>query len=464
MTSPGVVIVGGGPAAQACATGLRRRGYVDPVTIVSREPTPPYDRTLLSKEFLANALSEDALALESPSTYADQSLELLLARTATGIDTTRRRVFLDDGIELAYDSLVIATGRVAVLPEQLQADGVHTLRDITDARRLRQGLGSYARVGIVGGGFVGLEVAASLRKRGHEVIVVEALPAPFSRGVGATVGQRIAALHRSHGVDLRVGQEVLQIKRNGPTYTVRLRNGDEIGCDGLVVAVGSRPAVDWLAETPLAGGRLVTGPGGETAIAGVFAAGDCATWGDDRGVGTVVEHWEVARQHGEAAAAGIVGEPPPPRPLPYFWSDQYDVRYQSVGSLEPADRSVVEPTGDSAEPFVARYYHGSKLCAVFAANAPAAIAACRQGLNEEVVGEPNDGEAVVRVDRDVCIGNGRCVRLLPTVFELDDEGIARASNADAADLEKLKAVARACPSGAIHVGQDFGSDEGPLTR
>ena len=148
------------------------------------------------------------MPLGSVSGYADQAIDLVLQRTASGLDAARRRVRLDDGSELAYDSLVIATGRQALHPKGLQAEGVHTLRDISDAQALRHSLGGYARVAIVGGGFVGLEIAASLRRMEQEVVVVEELSAPFSRGVGATVGDRIAALHREHGVDLRVGQKV----------------------------------------------------------------------------------------------------------------------------------------------------------------------------------------------------------------------------------------------------------------
>ena len=137
----------------------------------------------------------------------------------------------------------------------------------------------------------------------------------------------------------------------------------------------------------------------------------------------------MARHHAEATAAGILGEPPPLRPLPYFWSEQYAVRYQCIGSLDATDRVVVEPVTDTGGPFVARYYRVGELCGVFAADAPEAIVAARRELNREVANEPREVQTVVRVDRDVCIGNGRCVRLLPAVFELDDEGIAEVKDA-----------------------------------
>jgi 3-phenylpropionate/trans-cinnamate dioxygenase ferredoxin reductase component len=378
----GVVIVGGGPAGWSCAFALRERGHAGPITCVCAEPRHPYDRTMVSKDCLRWRPEEHELSLSPRDAYDDAALTMRLGVRATAIDPSSHRVRLDDGEELPYDALVLATGGRPLVPPSLAGPGIHVLRELADAERLAEDLAGAERLAIVGGGFIAGEVATAAVARGLEVVMLEALDAPLARVVGPEVGERVAELHRRAGVDVRVRALARTITPSRDGFVVELLDGAAVSAGVVVVATGMEPAVGWLQGTPgisLDGG-VVTDEFCATGAPDVYAAGDCARWLNRRtGALSRVEHWDTAVRHGQAVAASITGAAEPFVPVPFVWSMQYGARLQWVGEAEGWDQVVVENAG-APEGLVARYLRDGELCAGFAIDAPRAIAAMRREL------------------------------------------------------------------------------------
>jgi NADPH-dependent 2,4-dienoyl-CoA reductase/sulfur reductase-like enzyme len=375
MEDHGVLIVGGGLAAQRCTETLRRRGYEGPVRMVCAEPDPPYDRPPLSKELLAGTVVEEAIAFRPDGWYQENEVELLLGARAEALDSTRRMVRTDSGVELGYEKLLIATGGAArQLPFLAGFENVHALRTLADARRLRQELKPGARLAIVGAGFIGQEVAATARMLGVEVTMVEALATPLARILGEEIGAWFADLHREEGVRVLSGSMLESARgRSGQAEELVLAGGETIACDAVVVGVGTAPATAWLAGSGLDGRGVRTNTSGRTALAGVFAAGDASVPFDPRfGAHARTEHWDAAAWQGAAVAKAMLGEHPGTPPLPSFWSDQYGLRIQYVGHAHHADAVVVE--GELGErDFEAIFTRGGVPIAALTAGRPRAI-------------------------------------------------------------------------------------------
>jgi 3-phenylpropionate/trans-cinnamate dioxygenase ferredoxin reductase subunit len=374
-----IIVAGGGVAAYRCAFELRKRGFSGSLKMVCAETEPPYDRTFLSKEFLSGV--ELNLALEPERVYAEREIDLWLGTSAAGLNARAQRLTVSDGSELAYDRLIICTGANARLPRALSCPGVHVLRHRGDAESLRATLAGCERLIVVGGGFVGSEVASSAVARGVHVTMVEALQAPLVGILGAEVSARLAALHRGFGVELLTGASVAAIIRRGRTFDVSLGDGRTVCGDAVVVAVGMAPAVEWLHGSGLIShGVLATNAMCQTRIPGVFAAGDCASWWNERYRAQMrVEHWDTAGRHGAAAGAAALGEGLPFAPIPFFWSDQHGVKLQWIGYAPEWNRVELDDL-DPPRTFVARYYCGDTLVGAFASNQPRAIAAVRHEL------------------------------------------------------------------------------------
>jgi 3-phenylpropionate/trans-cinnamate dioxygenase ferredoxin reductase component len=376
-----VVIVGGGVAAMRCAVELRALGYDGRLLMLSAEDTPPYDRTLVSKALISGEeVGDERLLLQPLAAYADSDIELRLGVRAAALDTRGRRLTLADGSHVAYDRLVLAVGGEPVRPPRLAPDGVVSLRGLADAERLAAMLDAAERVVIVGGGFIGTEVASTVAARGLHATIVEAA-LPFAPLLGARVAERLCAMHRGHGVTVLAGTPVDGVRRDGSSFRVDLADGRGIAADVVVAAVGMRPATRWLAASALSAAQGVpTDAGGRTSVAGVFAIGDCALARDTTLGGHVTaEHWDVASRQGALVAHSVL-ELPPPRPrAPYFWSDQLGTKLQMVGRTRSADSVEI----DNAEPeprFVARYRRRGRLVGAFAAGAPRAIGQARREL------------------------------------------------------------------------------------
>jgi NADPH-dependent 2,4-dienoyl-CoA reductase/sulfur reductase-like enzyme len=383
MKDPGVVIVGGGLAAQRCAETLRRRGYEGPVRMICAEPDPPYDRPPLSKGVLAGTSGEGSLAFRSAGWYEEKQIELILGSRAVRLEAAARRVHLDRGTTLPYGKLLIATGgSPRRLPFLEGLGNVHHLRTHGDARRLRSELGAGARLAIVGAGFIGQEVAATARGLGVEVTMIEALPTPLEPILGAELGRWFAGLHHDEGVRLIAGAALAGVRGARGAEELLLADGRAVECDAAVVGIGTSPATAWLHGSGLGEAGVRVDSCGRTRIADVFAAGDAAIPFDPRfGVHSRTEHWDAAAWQGAAAARTMLGEYPGTPPLPSFWSDQYGVRIQSVGHPQHADEVLLEGDPPSRD-FEALLLRGGVPVAGLAVGRPRSIPALRKRIEE----------------------------------------------------------------------------------
>ncbi len=383
MSDNGIVIVGGGLAAQRCAETLRRRGYEAPVRMVCAEPEPPYDRPPLSKQMLAGESAEEELAYRPGWWYEEKRVELLLGVRAEGLDPGARRLRLDSGAELPYAKLLIATGGAARrLPFLEGYENVHYLRTLADARRLRGELRQGARLAIVGAGFIGQEVAATARRLGAEVTMLEALDVPLAPILGAEVGAWFAGLHAEEGVTVLTGAMLESARGEGRVEELVLADDRRIACDAVVVGVGTIPATAWLEGSGLEPDGVPTDTAGRTALPGVFAAGDASIPFEPRfGAHARTEHWDAAAWQGAAAAGSMLGEYPGTPPLPSFWSDQYGLRIQYVGHAHRADAVAFD--GDPAErDFEATFTQAGVPVAGLAVGRPRAIPTLRKRIDD----------------------------------------------------------------------------------
>jgi 3-phenylpropionate/trans-cinnamate dioxygenase ferredoxin reductase subunit len=352
MSAP-IVVVGGGLAAGTLVTQLRERGHDGDVVLLADEAHAPYERPPLSKDLLLGKGSPDDAAVHETAWYADHGVDLRTSTAATAVDLAGRRVQAA-GAWIDYDTLVLATGaraRHLPLADESGVPVVH-LRTLDDSLALRAHLIEGARIGIIGGGWIGLEVASAARQHGAEVTVLESLDLPLLRVLGPEVAQVFADLHREHGVDLRTGVQVTGISAQGDGATVALRDreGDEgaLDVDLLVVGVGVQPNTE-LAE---AAGLVVddgvrTDARLRTSDEHVYAIGDLAH--ADHPVlrhSLRVEHWDTAKKHGQVLAATLTGTPTDADALPYFFTDQYDLGMEYVGHPGPEGYDRVVLTGD----------------------------------------------------------------------------------------------------------------------
>jgi NADPH-dependent 2,4-dienoyl-CoA reductase/sulfur reductase-like enzyme len=344
----GVLIVGGGLAAQRCAETLRRRGYDGPVRMACGEADPPYDRPPLSKELLAGEVGDGSVAYRPAWWYDEEEVELLLGARAEGLEPESRTVRFEGGRELRYEKVLIATGSTARrLPFLEGYANVHALRTLADARMLRRELVPGARLAIVGAGFIGQEVAATARRLGVEVTMIEALEVPLEPILGSEVGGWLAELHLDEGVRVMTGAMLTGARGNGRVGELVLEGGGRVACDVVVVGVGTIPATGWLRGSGLDETGVRTDTSGRTSLPGVFAAGDVSAPFDPRfGSHARTEHWDAAAWQGTAVAQAMLGDYPGTPPLPSFWSDQYGLRIQYVGHAHRADAVIVE--GDPA--------------------------------------------------------------------------------------------------------------------
>ncbi|MCW2511147.1 MAG: ferredoxin reductase [Mycobacterium sp.] len=346
MTSePGVVVVGASAAGLSVAETLRRDGFAGSVTLVGEEDLP-YDRPPLSKEVLAGTWSEDRVMLRDSATIDAMDVDLRLGVRAERVDTTTQTVELSDGSRVDYRDLVIATGvRPRRLPDANGIAGVHVLRTLEDARRLRSAVAGGPRVVIVGAGFLGAEVASVARTAGATVTLVSDVDAPLSDVLGRDLGRLLIDVHTEHGVVVRTGVKVGAIvAEDGRVTGVQLADGSRLPADVVLVSIGSLPNVEWLADSGIPIGNGVLCDEFCRAAPGVWAAGDVASW-YHVGIGERVrlEHRTNAAEQGMAVARNILAgaNPTPFVPVPYIWSDQYDLKIQIYGLPRGAESFTV---------------------------------------------------------------------------------------------------------------------------
>ncbi|NIH78480.1 NAD(P)/FAD-dependent oxidoreductase [Amycolatopsis viridis] len=388
----GILVVGASLAGLRACAALRKHGYDGRLTVIGDEPHLPYDRPPLSKEFLAGGTD----GADLPLPVAGLGITWQLGRRATRLHLAARTVEVDDGTRFPFDGLVIATGSTA-RPWPAAPAGVHTLRGLDDARSLRAALRRDGRLLVIGAGFVGSEVAATARGAGVDVTVVDPAPQPLHRAVGEAAGEFVAALHRQAGVDLRTSTKVVSLEGVRKLTGARLSDGTEVPATAAVVALGSAPATGWLAGSGLditAGvrcdrhARVLRRDG--TPAPGVVAAGDVTRWphpwADAPGV--TLGHWSHAAEQAETAAHSLLfpGAPASYRPVPSFWSDQYDVKFRSVGLPALADSADVREYDLGARRLDVAYFRQGRLIGALTGNRVARIAAYRAQLAADLEG------------------------------------------------------------------------------
>jgi 3-phenylpropionate/trans-cinnamate dioxygenase ferredoxin reductase subunit len=384
-----IVIVGASLAGLRAAEELRTLGFEGTITVVGDEPHRPYDRPPLSKQVLAGTKPpESTTLLTSRGTVEDLDLDWRLGESASGLDVAERSVLLAGGERLRYDGLVIATGASPKrLPGTDHIDGVHTLRTLDDCAAIRANLeASPRRVAVVGAGFIGAEVAATCRGLGIEVSMIEALPVPLERGLGGTMGSVVADLHRDHGVDVRLGVGVVLVEGGDRVGRIRLTDGAVVDVDLVVIGIGVTPNTAWLEGSGLTIDNGVLCDATCAAGPRVVAAGDVARWPNGRfGEVVRIEHWDNAIAMGIHAARTLVAAPgtaEPYRPVPWFWSDQYDRKIQLAGVAGPDDEVQVVSGSVAERRFVAFYGRAGRLVGVLGMSQPAKVMRWRALVEE----------------------------------------------------------------------------------
>ncbi|CPR12837.1 NAD(FAD)-dependent dehydrogenase [Mycobacterium bohemicum DSM 44277] len=366
-----VVVVGAGVAGMRAAETLRLDGYDGDLTIVGAERQAPYHRPPLSKKLLTGEVHRAGIDMAA---QFDLGARVLRGASAVGVDMSERTVAVRDenrDLALPFDGLVIASGAVPrAWPGGPVPEGVLLLRTVEDCLAIRERLGARPRVVVVGGGFIGAEVAASCRSLGLDVVLVEKSGGLLSLALGEEMAPCWAELHRRHGVELRVGVGVDAFVGNGRVQGVRLTDGSQVPADLVVVGLGVTPATDWLRGSGLRidDGVVCDATGAAEGVKGVVAAGDVARWWHplyERHLR--IEHWDTAGRRGAAAARTLLAGPDRAETfddVPYFWSDQYDVKVQMLGV--PADYDALEfvEGRPGAGGFVAAYGRGGRTVAV----------------------------------------------------------------------------------------------------
>jgi NADPH-dependent 2,4-dienoyl-CoA reductase/sulfur reductase-like enzyme len=389
-----IVVVGASLAGLRAAETLRNEGFDGEVVVIGAESHRPYDRPPLSKKLLAGEWEPDRIQLRQPDLFDDLDVEWRFGVAAAGLDVDARVVHLTDGTDVAFDGCIIATGAACRrLPEQSRYRHVHELRTLDDAMRLRAEIAAGDRhVVVIGAGFIGLEVAATARRLGNEVTVLEGLSAPLIRGLGAEMGRAVGALHEAEGVRIRCDVQVDRLHGNG----VLMADGELVESDVVVVGIGVVPTTAWLADSGLEirdgvvcdetlNARATNG----SAVDGVYAAGDVLRWHNPLfGEEMRVEHWTNAAEQGAAAATNLlavarddVGEPY--APVPFFWSDQFSHRIQFVGRASVDDEVVVAAGSVADGKFLALYKSGDRLHGALGVNAPRWVMPLRKPLLEQ---------------------------------------------------------------------------------
>jgi 3-phenylpropionate/trans-cinnamate dioxygenase ferredoxin reductase component len=366
MSAP-IVVVGGGLAAGTLVTQLRERGHVGPIVLLTDEAHPPYERPPLSKDLLLGKGEPADAAVHERAWYAEHDIDLRTSTAVTAIDRGGRRVEAG-GEWIEYETLVLATGARARHLAMADDSGVPVvyLRTLDDSLALREHLTEGNRIGIIGGGWIGLEVASAARQHGAEVTVLESLDLPLLRVLGPEVARVFADLHREHGVDLRTGVEVTAITPNGDGAGVTLGDGSNVDVDLLVVGVGVEPVTDLAEAAGLTVDNGIRTDGHlRTDDEHIYAIGDVANVDHPvLGHPLRVEHWDTAIQHGKALAATLTGTSTEAAALPYFFTDQYDLGMEYVGNPGPEGYDRVVLTGDvPGRVFRAWWLRGSRVVA-----------------------------------------------------------------------------------------------------
>ena len=393
---PNFVLLGAGAAGIAAAQELRALGFDGNITLVSHERETPYDRTKLSKEFLSGNAGEEDLPSRTEDFYSTLAIERVTGHV-TEVVAGSRNLELEDGRTLAFDSLLIATGGI---PRSLEVPGaglgnVFLLRTVADARKIQEAIRPGVRTVVIGGSFIGLEVASCFALRKLPVMVIVPEKAPFAQNFGAEVGRAFGQWHEQHGVEFRLGMSVERISGTGVVREVILQSGERIPADVVVIGGGVRPATGMLR------GFAVRDDGGLEvdeylqAAQDIYAAGDIAVFPDSYSQRKLrIEHWRVAEQQGRTAAANMLGRKQPFRSVPYFWTNHFGTRFDYVGHAEEWDEVIMK--GDTGKPeFIAYYVENGKITAASACGRDREIIALEELFRQRRAPSPDEVRAGV---------------------------------------------------------------------
>ena len=384
----GLVIVGASLAGMRAAQAARNAGYEGELTVIGEEQHMPYTRPPLSKDLLAGI--DDVESTHFPA--AGLEVTWRLGERATQLDTAAKRVALEGGEHVDYDQVILATGCRARpwTGPGAELEGLHTLRHLDDALDLQRALAPKPKLAIVGAGFIGCEVAASARKLGIDVTLVDIAPLPMP-ALGETIGARCADMHREHGVDLRLGTGIAALHgdSDGRVEALELSDGTRIEAQVVVIALGAIPNTEWLEGSGLTlqPGVLCDGTLEAVGAEDVFAAGDIAAWPHPLApdAPTRIEHWTNAAEQGPLAGRNAVSDPAERKAhtsVPMFWSDQYDVKIQAVGLPALAERVHMAEVAPEGDRFVAVGERDGKVIAAYAFNGARRLPVYRRHVAE----------------------------------------------------------------------------------
>ncbi len=373
MTPGDVVIVGAGHAGAQAAVALRQGGHAGGIVVIGDEPDLPYERPPLSKDYLSGDKSYERLLIRPPGFWAERQVEMRLGRRVVAVDSEARTVRDDRGGTHGYAQLIWAAGGAPrQLPEGHHLGGVHTVRTRADADRMRAELAGATRAVVIGGGYIGLEAAAVLAKAGKHVTVLEALDRVLARVAGEPLSRFYEAEHRAHGVDVRLNARVEGLEaRDGRVAGVRLAGGELLVCEMVIVGIGIAPSVEPLLAAGAQGGNgVLVDAQCRTTLPHVFAVGDCALHANPFAPGAPIrlESVQNAVDQASVAARTIAGAHAEYVAVPWFWSDQYDLKLQTVGLSAGHDEAILR--GDpAARSFSLVYRRGGRVIALDCVNA-----------------------------------------------------------------------------------------------
>ncbi|WGV24121.1 FAD-dependent oxidoreductase [Halotia branconii] len=361
------VILGAGTAGTHAAETLRTAGYQGRIVMITKEDKLPYDRTKLSKAYLAGKASPEEMPLRSPEFYDEHHIEVLLNQQVKQVDTTAKKLTFSNGDSLSYDALLVATGGK---PRQLDVPGadlrnIFTLRSFEDANHILTAAESKGRAVVIGSSFIGMETAAALTQQGFDVTIVSPDDVPLKKIFGEQIGKRFQQVHEENGVNFKFNSKAVKFEGNGQVETVILDNGDRLAANIVIIGIGVQPATDFLQDVNLhPKDHSVVVDEYLRAADGLYIAGDIARYLDWRtGESIRVEHWRVAAQQGRIAAHNMAGKSVKFRGLPFFWTMQFKFPLRYVGHAESWDEIIID--GDlQKQEFIAFYVAKNQVLAV----------------------------------------------------------------------------------------------------
>ena len=368
-----ILIVGGGHGGAQAAIALRQAKYEGSIGIVNAEPEYPYERPPLSKDYFAGDKAFERIMIRPAAFWAERAIDVMLGQRVDSVDPAAHQVTVFDGTIISYGSMIWATGGS---PRQLSVEGgnlsgMHVVRTRANVDRMLDGLDDVAEVAIVGGGYIGLEAAAVLRKMGKKVTVLEAMDRVLARVAGEPLSRYYESEHRAHGVDVRLGVEITAIEGEGYVTGVRLADGALIPAQMVIVGIGIIPAVAPLLNAGAAGGAGVDVDAYcRTSLPDIFAIGDCAAHANAFAGGNImrVESVQNANDMANAVAKSLTGELTQYHAVPWFWSNQYDLRLQTVGISAGYDTTILRGDPDTRS-FSLIYLKAGKVIALDCVNA-----------------------------------------------------------------------------------------------